>query len=407
MKTLKLFIIAYRSLSKNKLRSFLTMLGIIIGVASVIAMLAIGQGSKKNIEDSISSLGVNTIMVMPGAISTGGIRLSTGTANSLKNEDEDAVAQRCDLLEYVTPVVNKGVQVVAGNENWSTIIFGAKSDYFNIRSITVSIGVKYSDEDERTAAKVCIIGHTVDSNLFGPSFNPIGQTIRINSIPFRIIGMYDRKGQNAFGQDQDDAVIAPFSTVQKRMMTNSDIINSIYCSAKSADMIDDAVDEISKVLRQRHKLAPSDDNDFTVRTEEDIANIFGTVTKVMTILLASVAGISLLVGGIGIMNIMLVSVTERTREIGIRLAIGAKGRDILLQFMIESIFISFIGGFIGVCLGILISTLIGKFGGWPVTVTVSSVLLSFIFSAAVGLFFGWYPARKAANLNPIDALRYE
>lgn len=407
MKILKLFIIAYRSLSKNKLRSFLTMLGIIIGVASVIAMLAIGQGSKKNIESSIASLGVNTVMIMPGAMTSGGIRLSSGSSNSLKDEDEEAVAQRCDLLEYITPVVYEGVQVVAGNQNWSTIIFGAKSSYFDIRSITVSTGAKYNDADEHTAAKVCIIGHTVDSNLFSPNFNPVGQTIRINSIPFRIIGMYDRKGQNAFGQDQDDAIIAPFNTVQKRMMTYPDNLNSIYCSARSADLIDDAVDEITKVLRQRHKLAPSDDNDFTVRTEEDIANIFGTVTKVMTILLASVAGISLLVGGIGIMNIMLVSVTERTREIGIRLAVGAKGRDILLQFMIESILISFIGGFIGICLGVFISAMVSKFGGWPITVTLFSILLSFLFSAIIGLFFGWYPARKAARLNPIDALRYE
>jgi putative ABC transport system permease protein len=407
MKILKLLIIAYRSLSKNKLRSFLTMLGIIIGVASVIAMLAIGQGSKKNIEDSISSLGVNTIMVMPGAITSGGIRLSTGSANSLKDEDEEAVAQRCDLLEYITPLVYQGVQVVAGDQNWSTIIYGARAPYFDIRSITVSIGTKYTEEDEHSAAKVCVIGHTVDSNLFGPGANPVGLTIRINSVPFRIIGMYDRKGQNAFGQDQDDAIIAPFSTVQKRMMSSSDNLNSIYCSAKSPDLIDDAVDEISKVLRQRHKLAPSDDDDFTVRTEKDISNIFGSVTTIMTILLASVAGISLLVGGIGIMNIMLVSVTERTREIGIRLAVGAKGRDILVQFMIESILISFIGGFIGVCLGIGISSVVSRFGGWPVTVTVSSVLLSFIFSAIIGIFFGWYPARKAANLNPIDALRYE
>lgn len=407
MKIVKLFIIAYRSLSKNKLRSFLTMLGIIIGVASVIAMLAIGEGSKKNIETSISSLGVNTIIVMPGALTSSGIRLSSGSANSLKNEDEEVVAQRCDLLEYITPLVYEGVQVVAGDQNWSTVIFGAQQSYFDIRSITVSTGSKYTDEDEHTAAKVCVIGHTVDSNLFGPNVNPVGMTIRINSIPFRIIGMYDRKGQNAFGQDQDDAVIAPFATVQKRMMSSSDNLNSIYCSAKSAELIDDAVDEISKVLRQRHKLAPSDDDDFTVRTEEDIANIFGTVTKVMTLLLASVAGISLLVGGIGIMNIMLVSVTERTREIGIRLAIGAKGKDILLQFMIESILISFIGGFIGVCFGIFISNMVSRFGGWPVTITVSSIAMSFLLSAIVGIFFGWYPARKAANLNPIDALRYE
>jgi len=393
-------------MSKNKLRSFLTMLGIIIGVASVIAMLAIGQGSKKNIQTSVESLGTNTIMIMPGAITQGGVRLSAGSSNSLKNEDADAIATRCDLLQYVSPVVNKGVQVIAGSQNWSTMIIGAKQSYFNIRNITVSMGEKFTELDERTAAKVCVIGHTVDSNLFGGNANPIGMTIRINSIPLRIIGVFDRKGQNAFGMDQDDAIIAPFSTVQKRMMSNL-FLSSIYASAKSEDVMDDAVDEISKLMRQRHKLAPSDDDDFTVRTQQEIANIFGTISTVLTVLLASIASISLLVGGIGIMNIMLVSVTERTREIGIRMAIGAKSRDVLIQFMIESIFISFIGGIIGVILGISVSLLVARFGEWPITITTSSIAISFLFSAVVGIFFGWYPARKAANLNPIDALRYE
>jgi len=406
MKIVNLIIIAYRSMSKNKLRSFLTMLGIIIGVASVIAMLAIGQGSKKNIQASVESLGTNTIMIMPGAITQGGVRLSAGSSNSLKNEDAEAISARCDLLQYVSPIVNKGVQVVAGSQNWSTIIIGANQSYFNIRDIKVSIGEIFTDVDERTAAKVCVIGHTVDSNLFGSNANPIGMTIRINSIPLRIIGVFARKGQNAFGQDQDDAIIAPFSTIQKRMMSNQ-FLNSIYASAKSEDVINDAVDEISKLMRQRHKLAPSDDDDFTVRTQQEIANIFGTITSVMTILLASIASISLLVGGIGIMNIMLVSVTERTREIGIRMAIGAKSRDVLIQFMIESIFISFIGGIIGVILGIAISLSVSRFGEWPITIAPSSIAISFLFSAVVGIFFGWYPARKAANLNPIDALRYE
>lgn len=406
MKIWNLIIIAYRSMSKNKLRSFLTMLGIIIGVASVIAMLAIGQGSKKNIQASVESLGTNTIMIMPGAVTQGGVRLAAGSSNSLVNGDAEAIASRCDLLQYSTPVVNKGVQVIAGSQNWNTVIIGAKQSYFNIRDITISTGECFTDADERTAAKVCIIGHTVDSNLFGSDANPVGMTIRISSIPYRIIGVYDKKGMNAFGMDQDDAIIAPFATVQDRMMSNL-YLNSIYCSAKSEDVIVDAVDEINKVMRQRHKLAPSDDDDFTVRTQQEIANIFGTITSVLTILLASVASISLLVGGIGIMNIMLVSVTERTREIGIRMAIGAKGRDVLLQFMIESIFISFIGGIIGIFLGVGISLLVARFGGWPITITPFSIGISFAFSAFVGIFFGWYPARKAANLNPIDALRYE
>lgn len=286
------------------------------------------------------------------------------------------------------------------------MIYGVNLDYFDIRSMTVSTGNKFTELDERTAAKVCVIGYTIDSVLFGGGANPIGQVIRLNSIPFRVVGMFDRKGQNAFGMDQDDAIIAPFSTVQKRMMPTNNL-NSIYASARAEDVIVDAVDEISTLMRQRHKLAPSDDDDFTVRTQQDIANIFGQVTGIMTILLASIASISLLVGGIGIMNIMLVSVTERTREIGIRLAIGAKGRDVLMQFMIESIFISFIGGFIGVCLGIFVSDMVAHFAGWPVNVTWFAILLSFIFSAMVGIFFGWYPARKASNLNPIDALRYE
>lgn len=393
-------------MSKNKLRSFLTMLGIIIGVASVIAMLAIGEGSKRNIQSSVASLGINTIMILPGAITSGGVRLQAGTSNSLKIEDVEAIQTRCDLVQYVSPVVNKGVQVVAGNQNWSTAIYGVNLDYFEIRDMKVSVGEKFTDIDERTAAKVCVIGYTVDSNLFGGGADPVGMTIRINSIPMRIIGMYDRKGQNAFGMDQDDGIIAPFSTVQKRMMSNNNL-NSIYVSSKSDLVMNDAVDEISKLMRQRHKLAPSDDDDFTVRTQQDLANIFGAVSKIMTILLASIASISLIVGGIGIMNIMLVSVTERTREIGIRMAIGAKSRDVLIQFMIESIFISFIGGFIGVLLGIGISILVSKFGGWPVTVTLMSIAIAFLFSAFVGIFFGWYPARKAANLNPIDALRYE
>ena len=406
MRIINLIKIAYRSLSRNKLRSFLTMLGIIIGVASVIAMLAIGQGSKQNIQSSIESLGSNTIMLIPGAFTQGGVHLEAGSANSLRRQDAEAIAARCDLVKYVSPIVFKGVQVISGSNNWRTVIYGVLNDYFEIRNLSIIVGINFTMADDKAAAKVCVVGQTVINKLFGETFNPMGQIIRVNNIPFKIIGVLSKKGQNSFGQDQDDIIIAPFSTVQKRMLSTTNV-NSIFSSALSQELIEDASDEISSLIRERHKLAPSDEDDFTVRTQQDIANIFGAVSKVMTILLASIASISLLVGGIGIMNIMLVSVTERTREIGIRLAVGAKSRDILIQFMIESIFISFIGGFIGVCFGVLISSLVANFGGWPITITFSSIILSFTFSSLVGLFFGWYPARKASNLNPIEALRYE
>ncbi len=406
MRMLNLIKIAYRSLNRNKFRSFLTMLGIIIGVASVIAMLAIGQGSKKNIQDSVESLGSNTIILIPGAISQGGVHLEAGSSNSLKRQDADAIMARCQLVQYVSPVVYKGAQVVAGSQNWRTVVYGVLNDYFNIRNLAIIDGISFSTMDERAAAKVCVIGQTVRTKLFGVYENPLGQVIRINTIPFKIIGVLDKKGQNSFGQDQDDVIIAPFSTVQKRMLSTTNV-NNIMASAISQELIVDATDEITRLIRERHKLAPFEEDDFIVRSQQDIANIFGAVSKVLTILLASIASISLLVGGIGIMNIMLVSVTERTREIGIRLAVGAKSRDILFQFMIESVFMSFMGGLLGISVGILVSVLVAKVGGWPVDVTLFSVVLSFGFSSFVGLFFGWYPARKASKLNPIEALRYE
>ncbi len=408
MRILNLFRVAWRSLQRNKLRSFLTMLGIIIGVASVIAMLAIGQGSNQNIKASVASLGTNSIMIFPGTTNSGGVRQGASTTQTLKVEDADAIASHCDLVDHVSPVDQKRVQAIYGSQNWSTMAMGVKNDYFIIRSLTIAKGTGFTPSDDRAAAKVCLVGTTVVFNLFGDeNADPTGQIIRINSIPMKIVGVLTKMGQNTFGQDQDDIIIAPFSTVQKRMASSLIYVNMILASGISEDQIDDGVDEISSLLREKHKLAPSDDNDFTVRTQSDISNIFGSISSVMTILLACIAGISLVVGGIGIMNIMLVSVTERTREIGIRMAIGAKGRDVLIQFMIEAIVISFVGGLIGIALGITISELISKFGGWPVVITASSVLLSFIFSAVIGLFFGWYPARKAAALNPIDALRYE
>ncbi len=398
--------IAYRSLSKNKLRTFLTMLGIIIGVASVIAMLAIGEGSKQNITASISSLGTNSVMIMPGAISQGGVHLEAGSSQNLKKEDADIIAQRCEDVKFISPVVQRGSQIIASSQNWHTMVYGVYNIYFQIRNMTIENGSGFSESDERSAAKVCVVGQTIVKNLFGEGNNPIGELIRINRIPFKIIGVLEKKGQSAFGTDQDDVILAPFSTVQKRMLSTTNL-SMIIASAQSEELMDDARNEITQVLRERHKLMASQEDDFTVRTQSDLSNIFGSVSKVLTILLASIASISLLVGGIGIMNIMLVSVIERTREIGIRLAVGATSQDVLIQFMIEAIFISFLGGLIGVFIGVIASGLVAQFGGWPISISVSSVLLSFFFSAVIGVFFGWYPARKAANLNPIEALRYE
>lgn len=406
MRIINLLRIASRSLSKNKLRTFLTMLGIIIGVASVIAMLAIGEGSKQNIKASIASLGTNSIMIFPGAVNQGGVRMEAGSSANLKREDSEAILAGCPLVEAVSPVVRAGAQIITGSQNWRSIVIGAMTDYFSIRNLNVVSGTYFSSTDERAAAKVCLVGQTVSNNLFGERIDPVGQIIRINRIPFKIIGLLEKKGQNTFGQDQDDIIIAPFSTVQKRMLSSTNL-NQIIASAISEQDIDGAKDEITLLLRERHKLADDVEDDFTVRTQSDISNIFGSISKVLTILLGSIASISLLVGGIGIMNIMLVSVTERTKEIGIRLAVGAKGKDVLMQFMIEAMFISFIGGIIGVGLGTLVSMLVASFGGWPVTVTIYSIALSFLFAAIIGIFFGWYPARKAARLNPIDALRYE
>lgn len=406
MKISNLIKVALRSLSKNKMRTFLTMLGIIIGVASVIAMLAIGQGSKQTVEDSISSLGTNTIMIYPGSSNQGGVRGGAGSTSTLTVDDADIIRTRCDLIDHVSPVAQKRSQVIVGSQNWNTTVIGALNDYFYIRDLVIKTGNTFTESDLRAASKVCIVGQTIINNLFGNNVDPLGQTIRINQIPFQIIGTLEGKGQNTFGQDQDDVIIAPFTTVFKRMLKTTNI-NMIIVSAISKDKISAATLEIKPILRQQHKLLPNDDDDFTIRTQEDIGNIFGSISKVMTILLATIASISIIVGGIGIMNIMLVSVTERTREIGIRLAVGAKGKHVLLQFLIEAIFIGIFGGIIGICLGILSSFLVARFAGWPISITFFSIILSSVFSIAVGVFFGWYPARKAANLNPIDALRYE
>ncbi|MEI6899137.1 MAG: ABC transporter permease [Bacteroidota bacterium] len=388
------------------MRTFLTMLGIIIGVASVIAMLAIGQGSKESIQAQIANLGTNLLTIFPQASMTAGVRMEAGSSVKMNLDDYNAVATRCPSVLYSTPTVRTGGQLVTTGQNWRTSVWGVYPDYFPIRNLKIETGNVWNTTEDRSGAKVCVVGHTVSNNLFGEGSDPVGRMVRINNIPFKIIGMFEAKGQNAFGQDQDDIVIAPFSTVQSRMLTIS-YINSIMVSAKSEALIPVATDEITQVLKERHRLGPSEDPDFSIRSQADIANTATATSGILTILLASIASISLLVGGIGIMNIMLVSVTERTREIGIRMGVGARGRDVLLQFLIEALLISFLGGLIGVGLGILASKIITSIMSWPVTITMQSILLSFIFSTAIGIFFGWYPARKAARLNPIDALRYE
>ena len=397
---------ALRSLSKNKMRTFLTMLGIIIGVASVIAMLAIGQGSKESIQAQISSLGTNLLTIFPSASMMGGVRQEAGTSQKMTIDDYKAVATRCPAVMYSTPTVRVSGQLIAGSQNWRTSVWGVNPDYFDIRNLTIQSGDEFTTADDHAASKVCVIGQTVATNLFGQGADPVGRQLRIGTIPFRIVGLLTAKGQNAFGQDQDDIVIAPFTTVQERMMTVT-YIQSIMVSATTEKLIPEATDEITQVLKERHHLGPSEDPDFTIRSQADIANAASATASILTILLASIASISLLVGGIGIMNIMLVSVTERTREIGIRMGVGARGRDVLLQFLIEALMISLIGGILGVGIGFLTSEVIASIMKWPVAITIESIILSFLFSTAIGIFFGWYPARKAASLNPIDALRYE
>jgi putative ABC transport system permease protein len=382
------------------------MLGIIIGVASVIAMLAIGQGSKESIQAQIANLGTNLLTVFPSASMTGGVRMEAGSSVRMTLDDYKAIAARCPAVMYSTPVVRTSGQLISGGQNWRTTVWGVYPDYFEIRNLDVQSGAIFSTAEDHSAAKVCVIGQTVSKNLFGEGIDPVGKQVRINKIPFQISGLMIAKGQNAFGQDQDDIVIAPFTTVQERMMTIT-YINQIMVSATTEKMIPEATDEMTQVLKERHHLGPSEDPDFTIRSQADIANAATATSGILTILLASIASISLLVGGIGIMNIMLVSVTERTREIGIRMGVGARGRDVLLQFLIEALMISLIGGILGVGLGVLTSEIIAILMKWPVTITLQSIILSFLFSTAIGIFFGWYPARKAASLNPIDALRYE
>lgn len=406
MKILNLLVIAYRSLNKNKVRSLLTMLGIIIGVASVIAMLAIGQGSRDAIEKQIASMGTNVIMILPGAGFRGGVATAAGSAVSLKMDDVQAIRSQCSAIKYLSPVARASGQVIAIN-NWNTSINGVYIEYFDIRDLSLESGARFTDDDEKRAAKVCIVGKTVSDNLFGIDVDPVGQKIRIRSVPFTIIGLLKAKGQNSMGQDQDDIIYAPYSTIQKRMRGSSTDVQQVYISANSETDIPIAQHQIDSLLRARKNLSLTEDPPYNIRTQTDIAQTATATSDTMIALLASIASISLLVGGIGIMNIMLVSVTERTREIGLRMAIGARGRDILRQFLLEAMLLSILGGLIGIAMGVGASKALVHFLGWPVTLTSYSIVLAFTFATIIGVFFGWYPARKAANLIPMDALRYE
>lgn len=407
-----LFKIALRAIAANKLRSFLTMLGIIIGVASVITMLAIGQGSKESIQKQISEMGSNMIMIMPGQDMHGGVRQDASSMETLKLTDYEALKEQCKYISAISPVVNSSGQFISGNNNTPSSMYGVNGEYLEIRKLEVEDGEMFTEEDIKSSAKVCVVGHTVVKNLFPDNDEPVGKVIRFNNIPFRIVGVLKSKGYNSMGMDQDDLVLAPYSAVMKRILVIT-YVQSISCSAVTEDLTSKATEEITEILRSRHKLknatenGQGDDDDFNIRSQEELASMMNSTTDLMTVLLACIAGISLVVGGIGIMNIMYVSVTERTREIGLRMSVGARGIDILSQFLIESVLLSVTGGVIGVLIGVGSTYAVNIFAKWPVLIQPWSVLLSFFVCTATGVFFGWYPAKKAARLDPIDAIRYE
>ena len=400
--------ISVRALRVNKMRSALTMLGIIIGVGAVIAMLAIGTGASEKITQQISSIGSNLIIILPGSTTSGGLRMGMGSQPTLTRDDADAIVKECSAVQEAAPVLNGAAQIVYSNQNWSTGVYGTTASMLVIRDWSLSYGRAFTEQDIRNATKVAILGQTVVENLFG-SIDPVGQMIRIKKVPFMVIGVLDRKGQSPQGQDQDDTIYIPVTTAQKKIFGTSfpGMVRTIMVKAKSTEDLAPAERQINELLRQRHHLSARQDNDFTVRNLTQIMQVAEQSTKVMTLLLGAIASVSLLVGGIGIMNIMLVSVTERTREIGIRMAVGAKTWDIRLQFIIEALTLSLIGGLAGILTGITGSKLISALAGWSTIVSVLSILLAFGFSGLVGIFFGFYPAYKASLLNPIDALRYE
>jgi putative ABC transport system permease protein len=401
-----LFRIAIRALIRNKLRAFLTMLGIIIGVASVIAMLAIGEGSKVNITKEMSSMGTNMVMIMPNTQRRGGVSLGASSSMALKYTDVEAIRNEAVSVAAVSPEVRASGQVIYGNGNTQTTIYGVSEEYLSIKKLEVENGRVFNATELKSMSKVCILGQTVVENLFGEDADPVGLTIRVKNLPFLIIGVLKDKGESGMGQDQDDLILAPYTTVQRRLAA-IDYINGIYASAITEDKSALAISEVEEILRRTHKLKETDENDFRVMSQSELIETVSSITDILTILLGAIAGISLLVGGIGIMNIMFVSVTERTREIGLRMSIGGRGNDILKQFLVESILLSILGGALGVVFGYLIAKGAGSLMNIPPVIKVQTVILAFTVCFAIGVFFGWYPARKAANLNPIDALRYE
>jgi putative ABC transport system permease protein len=401
-----LFRIAIRALVRNRLRAFLTMLGIIIGVASVIAMLAIGEGSKESIMSSMSSMGSNMVMVQPNFQQRGGVSLGASSSMALKYSDVIALRNEAKTLAAVSPEVRASGQVIYSNQNTQTTIYGVSEEYLAIRKMVIEYGRVFNDGEIKSMAKVCILGQTVSDNLFGKGINPVGLSIRVKKLPFLVIGVLEDKGESGMGQDQDDLILAPYTTVQRRLVA-IDYINGIYASAISEEKGPQAIAEVGEILRRTHKLKESDEDDFRVMSQSELLKTVSSVTDILKLLLGAIAGISLLVGGIGIMNIMFVSVTERTREIGLRMAIGGRGTDILKQFLVESIILSILGGIFGIIFGYLIAAGAGSLMGSQIIVTPQSVMLATGVCFLIGVFFGWYPARKASNLNPIDALRYE